>query len=293
MDYSKLIQQAVKAISENHKVDDEICRLGSILTMVYIPDSVSIETVKNHPEIQFLLAKESAYDSGYDYAINVMQPMMEYLGSEQFSEDFSPSTDVYEDINSYFYDWLTDCIDNSKQYSPWEFRAQEINEFPDPDCVSDLWVLYDEGQQAAIDYWVKKQGLKSEADLLSVLDDMEDTAIGVEYRLTNGVWHGLPIEDVFEFKDITAPDFIPATYLENEMCWLSDLASHGAEGGNFLVYNSEIWEVAHKSDDLDSFLEENGWEPKGEDLTSVVVHSVWWAAQTWAMNVLSELELKY
>lgn len=200
-------------------------------------------------------------------------PLSEYLSSE-FVEEFEPETDNYDTVNDYYRDWLIGRIEESTQFSQCnESQALEIDE--------------------AIEEWVAEYRLKDEQALLEVLDDMEDKSIAIEYRLSNNGWHGLWITDVFEVRSITAPDFIPRKYLENGMHWLSDLASYGAEGGNFLVCNAEIWEVAHKSKDLDDFLFDNDWQPTGEDLTDTVVKAVWFAAQTWAMNVLSELGLDY
>ena len=292
MDYSNLIEQAARAISENHCVDTQETRLDSLVEL-YVPDCVDVESVLQHPEVQYIKAKENAYDSGYNYAKAMMQPMMEYTRSDQFSEDFEPATDDYDTVNSYFSDWLVECVDVSKQFSPWEFIADEINSFPDPDSTSDLWQAYDEGQALAIEEWVESNGLKNESALMDVLDDHEDKTLVVEYRLSNNCWEGLPIEDVFEARNIEAPDFITEPYLNQDMSWIKDLATCGCEGGLYLIYNAEILELAYKSRDLDDFLADNEWSPVGEDLTDVTIKAVWFAAQTWAMNVLSELELDY
>lgn len=167
-----LIEQAVKAISDNHCVDTQETRVESLIDL-YVPDCVEVDAVKQHPEIQYLQAKEDAYDAGYDYTMGHMQDFQAYKDSDDFLYGFDPSTDEYDDVNGLYTDWLADCIDGCKEYSPWELIASEIDSFPDPNCVAYLWEAYYEGQALAIQEWVETHGLKNESDLLDILDDHE------------------------------------------------------------------------------------------------------------------------
>ena len=106
-----------------------------------------------------MTTRREIYNAGKDHMEGCPENNWRYAVDEYIEGSDSPDPsweDAKDEIFEKVRDHSYDAEQNSRQFSPWEFTAKELNGLQDTKPY-DVWEVYDEGISAYMNQWLRSK----------------------------------------------------------------------------------------------------------------------------------------